>query len=98
MEIEIKVDIIEFPVPSIVFVRQPARAKEAGFKPPQEVPLHMLSDETLLRLCRNFVEGVYSTARKPYRDEPAVYDFLTIKEEAAPAPSAVSDGDDDIKI
>lgn len=64
MKVTIEVQLVDFSVPSVVYVRQPKEDRQGGFKPPQSIPLSMLKTEELRLLCENFVKGVYANAHR----------------------------------
>lgn len=64
MKTTINLEIHEFNVPNFVTVKCEEGRKEEGFRPSEGIPLSDLSEETLQKLCNNFVESVFKKAKK----------------------------------
>jgi hypothetical protein len=54
-----------FPVPDKVWIQQPVKSRQEGFKPDLNyIPLSELDEQTLNELCDAFKQGVFEKARK----------------------------------
>lgn len=61
--VEIKMEVLPFPVPDKVFVKQKPGTRQEGFKQNPGIPLDELDAEALNDLCKQFREAVFEKAK-----------------------------------
>gem|GEM_PF-2216326 len=64
MKVKIEMDINPFSIPSFVTVSGQSNPRQDGFKPAEDIPLFMLDEYTLDKLCDDFRDSVFKKAGK----------------------------------
>lgn len=62
-----RIEILPFPVPTGVTVKQKPGSRQDGLKPVPEIPLSEIDQDTLNELCNDFRAAVFAAAgrRRP---------------------------------